>query len=111
MDDEFMMNMDVLRAFLDFPLQGTSGYRCPEYNAIISSSATGPHTTGMAMDVYVSSPARADRLIRAVYRPGAPFTGIGARHHGSKKKRIFHLDMCESRPDLGRPRPRFWTYA
>ena len=109
----FIEQMDSLREYLGFPIQGTSGYRCPEYNAAISStnSKTGPHTTGMAMDVYVSTPVRADKLLRAIYRPDSPFTGIGAKQHGPKRKRMFHLDMCESRPDLGRPRPRFWTYA
>ena len=51
MNATFLAQLDTLRSIYGKPLTVTSGYRCPSYNAKVSSTGmTGPHTTGKAAD-------------------------------------------------------------
>lgn len=114
MDDEFMRHLVMIREFLDFPLSVSSGYRCPDHNAKVSSTGrTGPHTTGKAVDIRIFGD-RVLRLIEAalylnVLDPGYR-GGLGLMLHGDVAKRFVHLDTLTSE-ELGAPRPWVWTYA
>jgi len=107
MDPEFLDRLQTIRAELGFPFTISSGYRCPDYNASISTTGlTGPHTTGHAADIAASgNPAR--RIIGNSDRFG--FTGLGAKQHGPYEKRFVHLD--DLTPEQHMPRPHTWTYS
>jgi uncharacterized protein YcbK (DUF882 family) len=87
----------------DIPVTITSGYRCPEHNmAVGDSGASGPHTTGRAVDIAVSRD-RASRLVKAAL--GMGFMGIGLKQHGPESGRFVHLDTLASRAGQ-----IIWTY-
>lgn len=105
MDADFMLDLDSLRAMLGFPLGISSGYRCPAYNASISSTGDdGPHTTGKAVDIPISGQKALD-LVATARKMG--FTGIGVKQNGPHNKRFIHLDKLS--PKEG-PRPWIWSY-
>jgi zinc D-Ala-D-Ala carboxypeptidase len=100
-----MDRMDILRCTVGFPLVVSSGYRCPSYNASISKTGTrGPHTTGRAIDLLVTS-EDALTVVGEAYNLG--FTGIGVSQKGDHKKRFIHLDDLSS-PEF--PRPTIFSY-
>lgn len=106
MNDAFMQRLDNFRANLGIPLTISSGYRCPKYNAKISSSGEdGPHTTGRAVDVVVMG-IQAHELLSLAGAHG--FTGIGVKQKGDHKGRFIHLDNLEQRD--GFMRPWIWSY-
>ena len=106
MQQDFVEKLDDLRGRLGFPLVVTSGFRCPEYNAQISTTGRdGPHTTGRAADLAVSH-ERAFRLLQQSSL-GGWFYGIGLRQHGPHGKRFVHVDDLQP---PAHPRPRVWTY-
>lgn len=99
--DEFIDKLQRLRDLVDFPLTVTSGYRCPEHNARVSSTGrTGPHTTGRAVDLSVNR-KDAYMVLQAAFAMGE-FTGIGVQQKGTG--RFIHLD------DLAEGRPTVWSY-
>lgn len=103
-DHQFVTELDDLRHHLGFALPVSSGYRCPEHNAKVSSTGrSGPHTTGRAADIAVSH-ARAYDVLQAAMM--MRFTGIGINQKGSS--RFIHLDNLPSAP--GQPRPVIWSY-
>lgn len=103
MNHEFMQRLIDLREYLAFPLPITSGYRCPEHNlAVGDSGASGPHTTGRAVDIAVSR-ERASRLVKAAL--GMGFMGIGLKQHGPESGRFVHVDTLASRAGQ-----IIWTY-
>jgi zinc D-Ala-D-Ala carboxypeptidase len=103
-DHQFVTELDELRHAIGFPLPITSGYRCPEYNAQVSSTGqTGPHTTGRAADILVSH-ARALKLVQVA--TAMNFTGIGVKQNGTG--RFIHLDNLPNSP--AHPRPTIWSY-
>ena len=98
--DDFIAKLDALRAEVGFPLPVSSGYRCPDHNARVSTTGrTGPHTTGRAVDLAVDR-TRAHTVLAAALRAG--FTGIGVQQKGAT--RFIHLD------DLASGRPTVWSY-
>lgn len=101
---EFMAKVENLRMRAGFPMPVSSGFRCPEHNAKVSSTgAWGPHTTGRAIDIAVSH-SRAMELVRLALTSG--FTGIGINQKGNA--RFIHLDDL---PDGEKqPRPTIWSY-
>ncbi len=102
----FMDRLQAMRAKLGFPFLVSSGYRCPSYNAKVSTTGrSGPHTTGRAADLAIFGIETA-LLITAA--PGFGFSGRGLLQHGSWARRFVHLDDLESTPRC--PRPRIWTY-
>jgi uncharacterized protein YcbK (DUF882 family) len=102
--DDFIDKLDQLRETLGFRLRITSGYRCPDHNARISSTGrSGPHTTGRAADIAVDR-ERAFQLV--AWAADCGFTGIGLKQKG--EGRFVHLDDLSHAP--GRPRPTIWTY-
>jgi len=96
--------LDRLREVYGKPLIVTSGYRCPQHNQRVSSTGpSGPHTTGLAVDLGVSG-REAVTVLRLALSLG--FTGIGVQQKGGG--RFLHLDMV---PDShGHKRPWIWSY-
>ena len=96
--------LDELRMAYGKPILITSGYRCPEHNQRVSTTgATGPHTTGLAVDIGVSG-REAVTVLRLALDLG--FTGIGLQQKGVG--RFIHLDMI---PDShAHKRPWCWSY-
>lgn len=104
MDLDFMDRLGKLRAAFGKPMPVSSGYRCPEHNARVSSTgATGPHTTGRAVDVQISGKDAFKLLSLAAY---FGITGIGVNQKGPHAKRFIHLDTL---PEGGK-RPATWSY-
>lgn len=103
-DDDFVTDLDDLRHHLGFALPISSGYRCPEYNARVSSTGrTGPHTTGRAADIEISR-ERAYLVLQTALM--MKFSGIGVNQKGAA--RFIHLDNLPNAP--GQPRPTIWSY-
>lgn len=101
---KFVDMLDELREACGFPLPVTSGYRCPTYNAKVSSTGhNGPHTTGRAADLGVSR-KQAYEVLSWAMRMG--FTGIGIKQTG--EGRFIHLDDLPAAE--GQPRPTVWGY-
>ena len=106
MDPILMDRLQAMRTELGFPFRISSGFRCPDYNAKISTTGRrGPHTTGHAADIQISG--NHARLIAGTSdRFG--FTGLGMKQHGPYEKRFIHLDDLS--PVQHKPRPHTWTY-
>ena len=104
MDAAFMDRLEALRMEFGRPINVSSGYRSPEYNAKVSTTGlTGPHTTGRAVDILISG-EDAIALIAMAIRLG--FTGFGVSQHGPHRGRFVHLH------DLAAPGGRkLWSYA
>lgn len=103
MNTDFMQKVVAMRRELGFPFIVASAYRCPEYNARISSTGSaGPHTTGRAMDIRVSG-HQAHALIASALRHG--ITGIGVSQKGPHASRFIHIDTVDNGP-----RPWVWSY-
>lgn len=107
MDHSFMLRLDDLRHSLGAPMRVTSGYRCPQYNRQLSSTgATGPHTTGRAVDIHLVGGGVFD-LLGLIKDHG--FTGVGLKQNGAHIARFVHLDNLADGETKG-PRPWVWTY-
>ena len=105
MDADFVGLLDRLRDNYGHPLTLSSAKRCPEHNEAVSSTgANGPHTTGKAVDVLISGPD-SYALLHYAYLMG--FSGLGVKQHGNWDERFLHVDTLT--PDDG-PRPRLWSY-
>ncbi len=109
--DAAVQKLEDLRVLLNAPLSITSGYRCPEYNASISSSGTnGPHTVtendNIAIDIGVSG-EKSYNVLKLAGEMG--FTGIGIKQHGPHSGRFIHLDRIV--PGGHAPRPLVWSYS
>ena len=106
MDDEFMKILQSIRDEMQRPLKITSGFRCQNRNAIISTTGRdGPHTKAKACDILISG-ADAMRLFAIAQRHG--ISGIGLSQKGPHNKRFCHIDSLT--PEEG-PRPTVWTYG
>jgi uncharacterized protein YcbK (DUF882 family) len=104
MDHAFVDELDDLRHRLGFGLRITSGYRCPAYNAKVSSTGlAGPHTTGRAVDIWVDRTRAYEVLQTALIMK---FTGVGIQQKGPS--RFIHLDNLPNAP--GQIRPTVWSY-
>ncbi len=98
---DFVSRLDELRERFGRPLIVTSGYRCREHNAAVSTTGlNGPHTSGRAADLAVTR-GEAYELMRLAFEMG--FTGIGVQQKG--QGRFIHLDDL-----LIDERPMVWSY-
>lgn len=99
-----VFKLDDLRTAFGKPLAVTSGYRCNEHNAAVSTTGFhGPHTTGLAADIAVSG---RDAYVVLRLALAAGWTGIGVSQKGAS--RFLHLDLI---PDsFGHARPMVWSY-
>lgn len=103
---ELMEKLESLRKDLGISLPVSSGYRCPEYNNIVSGTGLiGPHTTGLAVDLRIHG-LKAFLVVSkaAEYL----FTGIGIFQKGELNSRFIHLDCLDA--DMTRTRPALWSY-
>ena len=101
MSPAFLDLMDKIRDSVGEPLTVTSGYRCPAHNASVSSTgATGPHTTGKAMDIKADSRMRFLLIQAALKQEGITRIGVA--------KTFIHLDGLGELD--GFPSPRVWSY-
>jgi uncharacterized protein YcbK (DUF882 family) len=99
----FLARFDILRGKMGFPFPVRSGYRCPEYNQLVSTTGlAGPHTTGMAADIGVDG-KQTYEIISVAKEFG--FRGIGVKMHGPTSGRLLHLDILDTSP-----RPNVWSY-
>lgn len=99
-DTKLVDALQELRERCGFALPVSSGYRCPVYNADVSTTGpNGPHTTGKAVDLAVDR-AKAYRVLKEAMAMG--FTGIGIQQKGNG--RFIHLDL------LDEGRPTIWSY-
>lgn len=98
MDPLFMARLQSLRTLLATPFAISSGYRCPDHNARVSSTGrTGPHTTGKAADIAVMRTVAHKVLTQAFQM----FPRIGVNQKG--KGRFVHVDSVEGPPTV-------WSY-
>lgn len=96
MQQGFVNKLNQLREDLGHPIGITSGFRCSSHNQAVSSTgAHGPHTTGRAADLNLSY----ERAREALTTISIMFNGVGINQRGDG--RFIHVD------DLGR---RMWTY-
>lgn len=103
MDTQYLYMLNKLREEFGKPMIVSSGYRCPAYNARLSSSGrAGPHTTGKAVDIVVSG-SDAHRLIGLAIKHG--FSGIGVSQKGKMSRRFVHIDNLNTAL-----RPWVWSY-
>lgn len=106
MSPDFIGRLQRIRTELGKPIIISSGYRCPNHNAKVSSTGRdGPHTTGRAADLRCSHDV-ADRITDLAKAHG--MTGRGFMQTGPAASRFIHLDNLPDAP--GRPRPTIWTY-
>lgn len=103
-EHELMLFLEDIRERLGFPLKISSGYRCPAYNARVSRTGlTGPHTTGLAVDIKVWG-NKALSLLGVATLDGA--SGIGVSQKGDESSRFIHVDIIEDEDT----RPALWSY-
>jgi uncharacterized protein YcbK (DUF882 family) len=103
--EEFLEELEILRVAYGRPMRLSSGYRCPAYNAQVSTTGlAGPHTRG-AVDVLVfGEPALT--LLGLAIQMG--WRGFGLHQRGPREERFVHLDRLPDGP--GQPRPTVWSY-
>lgn len=105
-DEGLMDDLQIMRDSLQFPFIISSGYRCPTHNLEVSDTgATGPHTTGYAVDIVVAG-QRAFSLVQSALKRG--FRGIGIMQRGPREKRFIHLDKVPDDEKI--LRPALWSY-
>jgi zinc D-Ala-D-Ala carboxypeptidase len=107
-EENFLDRFVAARKAYGKPVTITSGYRCPEWDAIVGTSkqkGAGPHTTGHAIDVAIFGP-NAHSLLYF----GLKFSmqGVGVKQTGPIAGRILHFDDLPG--DALTPRPYLWTY-
>ena len=98
----FSSLLDLLQSARDVlgPLRITSAYRCPTHNDNVSSTGlAGPHTTGMAVDIWVENSNHRKQLIDFFTNK---VTGLGIA------KTFLHVDIIPSE-ELSH-RPNCWLY-
>ena len=102
----FLDLLQDIRDYLGRPLIVSSGYRCPDYNARVSTTGRdGPHTTGRAADIAV---AGEDAACVEGIAAQLGITGRGVKQHGPWPDRFLHLDNLDRTG--AHPRPRLWSY-
>ena len=107
MDEGFLDILEAMRVKYGKPIIISSGYRCSEYNVIVSktNSPYGPHTTGKAADLLVSG-KDAMQLICMMGEFG--ITGFGMNQKGPHHLRFLHFDILPQASNQPRPHP--WSY-
>ncbi len=105
-DLDLIVELDLLRDVLGFPIIVTSGYRCVNHpDEIKKQSGPGPHTTGLAVDLALSRTKGFQFMELAFTRKS--FTGVGWNQKGSG--RFIHVDRCPHIEGV-RPRSSIWSY-
>ena len=102
MNPATLARWNALREDVGFPINMSSGYRCPAYNT--ANGYTQTHATGGAGDAMCS---HKEAYVLAHKAPDHGFTGIGVSQKGAA--RFLHLDDLEEELPF-RPRPHLWSY-
>ena len=103
MEASFLHKLQSVRDAFASPMHVSSAYRCPEYNDRVSSTGeSGPHTTGRAVDIFVSG-QDALRFVTIAIENG--MTGIGISQKGDYASRFVHMDDLTDGV-----RPHMWSY-
>ena len=105
MDHYFMEAIETIREKCGFPFIVTSAFRCPVYNAKVSSGTYGAHVLGKALDIRVRG-SQAFEVLRQAYLMPGRITGIGVAQKGMN--RFIHLDNVTG--DIKIARPMIWSY-
>ena len=96
MTQETVDALQALRESIGKPLRLSSAYRCPKHNSKVSSTGkSGPHTTGMAIDIACSGKDAWELLSFAMIRSKI-WKGIGISQKGKHESRFIHLDTIEA---------------
>ena len=93
---DFMDRLEALRSACGFALPISSGYRSPEHDEKVGTSATpgaGPHTLGMACDIAITNP-QIGILIRHALDLG--FTGFGLSQKEGASAKFVHIDTVHA---------------
>ncbi len=107
MNPEFMDRLQAVRFAFNRPMIVTSGFRSPGYNKLVSGTgASGPHTTGRAVDILVMG-GDALALIGFALQHGMTGIGVSQKTGSPADSRFIHLDDLEG-PRY--PRPSLWSY-
>lgn len=108
---EAVGSLQSLRTQVGFPLIVNSGFRCPEYNARVSSTGLdGPHTIFSNNNITVNLKLFGTKAFEVVgVAKSFGFIGVGLMQRGDYNSRYVHLDRLP--PGLAKhPRPWVWTY-
>ena len=99
----FVLELQRVRIAFGGPMRITSGYRCPQRNAVVGGARYSAHVDGRAVDVSVAHGYDALDLVRAALE--CRITGVGvSRKSGGRG--FVHLDMSRA---PGK-RPALWSY-
>ena len=93
--EDFVFQLDDLRAECGFPFVVTSGYRSRDHSIEKTKKVGGQHTRGNAADIQVTNGLQRMAIVSKALDRG--FTGIGVA------KSFVHLDTRDSEPVM-------WTY-
>jgi uncharacterized protein YcbK (DUF882 family) len=108
-DYNFVATLQKIRTAYGRSLTVSSGYRCPEHNANVSSTGLrGPHTTGKAVDIRISGSDALSLMKIALAEP--LITGAGIQQKGPWSSRFIHLDTLTAEDPGKYPRPHCWSY-
>ena len=102
MDHDFMAKLVAVRRLNGRPMNLSSAFRCPEYDASIGGA--GVHPTGHAVDILISGENALDIILLAHDRG---MSGFGIKQHGDHASRFVHLDDLVGGKG---PRPWIWSY-
>ena len=106
MDETFLGVLDEIRREFGRPMAISSGYRCQNHKIEAAKRAPGPHSTGAAADILVTSAVALSLLRIATAHPD--ITGEGISQRSTWSTRFIHLDSV---PPGGKfPRPHLWSY-
>jgi zinc D-Ala-D-Ala carboxypeptidase len=64
--EDLMINVEILRRRLAFPIVITSGYRCAKHNAEVGGVAGSAHTLGLAADLKIENSGQRYQMLRAI---------------------------------------------
>jgi hypothetical protein len=98
MDEQFMLTLDDARDMAGVPFKITSGYRCPEHDAMVDGK--GNHPTGKAADIEVASSRSRFLILQALF--AANFRRIGL------DETFIHVDDLTEVDE--KPVDVFWLY-
>ena len=91
MHPEFLARLDRARARAEIPFHVNSGYRCPEYNKRIGTTADSAHTRGYAADIKAEHSRDREMILATAIKEGFNRIGIA--------EGFIHLDNDPDKPE------------
>lgn len=105
-EDSVIDSLQSMRDQIPFPMIISSGYRCEDHPIEAKKLTTGPHNTGLAVDIVCSGTAAL--LLISLAMKEESWNGFGINQRGDMDQRFVHFDQCEG--SQHRPRPHIWSY-